>query len=125
LSKTHGNTVNGKKKGELLREVTEKGVVNVARYYYYETVQVGGSENDINGNIRKGLDIMKASNTFRIASASKTESKMLPLNTSGISIGSLQKSRSTARKRLSSSFNVPLPFSKRTCSSLPHKQKES
>ena len=37
--------------GELLREATEKGVVNVARYYHHETVHVGGSEDDINGNV--------------------------------------------------------------------------
>jgi hypothetical protein len=58
--------------GELLREATEKGVVNVARYYHHETVHVGGSEDDVNGNVRKGLDIMKVSNAFRIASVSKT-----------------------------------------------------
>ena len=27
--------------GKLLREVTKKGVVNVARYYYYKTVYIG------------------------------------------------------------------------------------
>jgi hypothetical protein len=113
--------------GELLREATEKGVVNVARYYHHETVHVGGREDDIHGNIRKGLDIMKASNAFRIASASKAEGKMLPPSTSGTSVGSLQKSRSrsTGRKRSSSSLNAPLPSSKRTCSSSPHKQGES
>jgi hypothetical protein len=111
----------------LLREATEKGVVNVARYYHHETVHVGGSEDDVNGNVRKGLDIMKASNWFRIASASKAEGKMLPPRTSGTPIGSLQRStsRSTARKRSSSSLNAPLPSSKRTYSSSPHKQGES
>jgi hypothetical protein len=113
--------------GELLREATEKGVVNVARYYHHETVHVGGSEDDVNGNVRKGLDILKASNAFRIVSASNAEGKMLPPSTSGTSIGSLQRSRSrsTARKRSSSSLNAPLPSSKRTCSSSPHKQGES
>ncbi len=106
--------------GELLREATEKGVVNVARYYHHETVHVGGSEDDINGNVRKGLDIMKASNAFQIASASKVEGKMLPPSKSK----SLQRSRSRSitRKRSSSSLNAPLPSSKRTCSSSPHKQ---
>jgi len=117
--------------GELLREATEKGVVNVARYYHHETVHVGGSEDDVNGNVRKGLDIMRASNAFRIGSASKAEGKMLPPSTSGTSIGSLQRSRSgvtarsNARKRSSSSLNAPLPSSKRTCSSSPHKQEAS
>jgi hypothetical protein len=89
---------------------------------------MGGSEDDINENIRKGLDIIKASNAFRIASASKIKGKMLPLSTSEISIRSLQRSRNKSiarRKRSSSFFNVLLPSSKRICSSLPHKQKES
>lgn len=33
--------------GKLLAEATEKGVVNVAGYYYHETVQVGGKVDDI------------------------------------------------------------------------------
>ena len=96
--------------------------MNVARYYQYKIVHVGGSEDNVNRNIRKGLDIIRASSTFWIASASKTEGKMLPPTTPGISIGSLQRSRVGARKRLSSSLNAPLPSSKRTCSSSPHKQ---
>jgi hypothetical protein len=94
----------------------------VTRYYYYETVHVGSNENDVNGNIRKGLNIIKSSNTFRIALA-KAESKILPLNTSNISIGSLQRSRNrdTTRKRSSNSFNILLPSSKRTYSSLLYK----
>ena len=31
-----------KKEGKLLHEVMEKEVVNVAKYYYYETVYMGG-----------------------------------------------------------------------------------
>jgi len=30
-----------------LRKVTEKEVVNVARYYYHETVYIGGKEDNI------------------------------------------------------------------------------
>jgi len=40
----------------------EKEVVNVARYYYHETVCVGGKENNIYNNVYKGLDIIKATN---------------------------------------------------------------
>jgi hypothetical protein len=43
--------------GELLREATEKRVMNVARYYHHETVRVGGREDDVDENIRQGLDI--------------------------------------------------------------------
>lgn len=49
----------------------EKGVVNVARYYYYETVCVGGQDDDIY-NICKGLDIISAINY-------KLESLIMPL----------------------------------------------
>lgn len=40
----------------------EKGVINVARYYYYKTVCVGGEDDDVCNNMRKGLDITKATN---------------------------------------------------------------
>jgi hypothetical protein len=36
-----------------LAEAMEKGVVNLARYYYHETVQVGGKVDDISYNVRK------------------------------------------------------------------------
>ncbi len=48
--------------GELLHEATEKQVKNVARYFHYETVRVGGQDDDIRANVRKGLDITKATN---------------------------------------------------------------
>jgi hypothetical protein len=110
--------------GELLREATEKGVINVARYFHHETVRVGGKDDDINGNVRKGLDVMKASNAFRNASTvNKTEGKMLPLSTmGGLKGGTQSRNRSISRKRSSSSLNAELPSSKRTCSSSPHKQ---
>jgi len=49
----------------------EKEVVNVARYYHYETIHVGGQNNDIY-NICKGLDIVSAINY-------KLESLIMPL----------------------------------------------
>ncbi|KAK8120255.1 hypothetical protein PG999_004375 [Apiospora kogelbergensis] len=48
--------------GELVCEATAKGVVNVARYYHHETVQVRGMDDDIRRNVRKDLDITKAEN---------------------------------------------------------------
>ena len=50
-----------KEEGELLYKVVEKGVINVARYYYYGTIYIGRQDNNI-FNIRKGLDITKATN---------------------------------------------------------------
>ena len=64
-------------------------MVNVARYYHHKTVYVGDNEDDVNGNIRKGLDIIKANNAFRIASINKTEDKILLLNISRTSIKNL------------------------------------
>ena len=37
-------------------------MVNIAKYYYHETVCVGGKENNIYNNVYKGLDIIKAIN---------------------------------------------------------------
>lgn len=46
--------------GELLREVAEKGVINVARYYHHEIVHVSGMKDDVHKNVRKGLNETKA-----------------------------------------------------------------
>jgi hypothetical protein len=48
--------------GELLQEATERGIVNIARYYHYLTVCVGGKVDDIRDNVRGGLDIRTARN---------------------------------------------------------------
>ncbi|OJD20264.1 hypothetical protein ACJ73_08402 [Blastomyces percursus] len=42
--------------GELLRQATESGSINVARYYHHETVRINGKSDDILG-IRRGLSI--------------------------------------------------------------------
>ncbi|KAJ9646987.1 hypothetical protein H2199_001973 [Coniosporium tulheliwenetii] len=104
--------------GKLLQEATEKGVVNVARYYHHETVRVGGKNDDIHNNVRKGLDITRATNY-------KPEGSMMPPSTSRVQ-GSTRRGRSasissTGRKRSSSCTSAPLPPSKRTCSSSPTK----
>ncbi|KAK5996946.1 hypothetical protein PT974_02294 [Cladobotryum mycophilum] len=51
--------------GELLQEATDKGVINVARHYYHETVKVLGMDDDVRNSVRKGLDISKAENYQR------------------------------------------------------------
>jgi len=98
LAKTRGSDLNEKKK-EMLREATEKGVINVARYHHHQTVCVCGNDDDISGNARKGLDVTKASNAFRNASANwKTEGMMLPPSTSGVSLGGTQRKRPFPRR---------------------------
>ncbi|KAI8966288.1 hypothetical protein F5Y11DRAFT_309959 [Daldinia sp. FL1419] len=98
--------------GELLREATDRGVVNVARYYHHETVQVGSLDDDIQSNVRKGLDVTTAEN-YRAGRAAMSR------NTS---IATPWKGRSTAGvKRSSSQTGAPLPPSKRSCSASPTK----
>ncbi|KFZ02079.1 hypothetical protein V500_00447 [Pseudogymnoascus sp. VKM F-4518 (FW-2643)] len=111
--------------GELLREATDKEVVNVARHYCHETVHVAGERDDVRGNVRRNLDISKATNYF--VQRKKAEGSMLPPKPSGMD--SSRRGRSTAdtinRKRSSSSLNAPLPPKKRTCSSSPTKREQT
>jgi len=53
-------------------------VINIARYYYYETVRVSGQDNNIY-NIYKGLDIISAINY-------KLESLIMPLRLGRVQI---------------------------------------
>ncbi|KUL91151.1 hypothetical protein ZTR_00757 [Talaromyces verruculosus] len=46
--------------GQLLREVTKRGVTNVARYYHHEIVHVSGKKDDVQKNVRKRLDVTEA-----------------------------------------------------------------
>jgi hypothetical protein len=101
--------------GELLREATNNGVVNVARYYHHETVHVGNREDDIKNNVRNGLDITKAANF-------KGGDSISSLNMSDIRIArNCQSSTAIRRKRSSSQTNAPMPPKKRSCSSSPTK----
>ncbi|EGX87996.1 Protein kinase-like domain [Cordyceps militaris CM01] len=65
--------------GEMLRYVTEKGVVNVARYYHHTTVFVDGTVDDVSTNVRHGLNLFAnvSSPLRRTYSASPTESSLL------------------------------------------------
>lgn len=104
--------------GLLLREATEKGVVNVARYYHHETVRTGNKVDDICDNVRKGLDMTKAQK-FRHSDcdvsqqASEADDAVRKGHTTDI--------RSVGWKRSSSNTDAPLPLSKRACPSSPIK----
>lgn len=95
--------------GELLREATDKGVCNVARYYHHETVRAFGKDDDVQNNVRKGLDITKAENYLsgRFVTSPRTSTTDARKDHSG-GISGL--------KRLSSQIDVHLPPSKRSCS---------
>ncbi|KAI0412132.1 hypothetical protein F5X98DRAFT_355725 [Xylaria grammica] len=90
--------------GKLLEEVTARGVTNVARYHYHETVRIRARDDDIQGNVRRGLDITRASN-YR----SDRARGMRNLAVEAISCNS-----STGSKRSSSQTGAPLPPGKRS-----------
>ncbi|KAE8154986.1 hypothetical protein BDV25DRAFT_170316 [Aspergillus avenaceus] len=95
--------------GKLLHEITEKGVVNVARYYYHETVQVNGKVDDIRNNIRGGLDVTQSTN-YKPTRTLPTASDTVDTTRIGCSTSS------TGHKRSSSRAGTTLPPNKRTCS---------
>ncbi|KAJ2906934.1 hypothetical protein MKZ38_009797 [Zalerion maritima] len=96
--------------GELLRGVTGKGVVNMARYYYHETVQIHGTDDDIRSNVRGGLDTTRATNY-------RPERSMPPPGMLASETSRKGRSSSTVgKKRSSSQTGAPLPPSKRSCS---------
>ncbi|KAK0728902.1 hypothetical protein B0T26DRAFT_810694 [Lasiosphaeria miniovina] len=101
--------------GELLRQATSQGVVNVARYYHHETVQIRGTEDDIRNNVRRRLDVTRATNY-------RPERSMPPPSTIAASASRKGRSSSaTSKKRSSSQTGAALPPSKRTCSVSPTK----
>ncbi|EKV06646.1 hypothetical protein PDIG_76560 [Penicillium digitatum PHI26] len=101
--------------GELLQEATERGVVNVARYYHHATVRIRDQDDDVQGNVRGDLDIRAASNYRPERSA--------PSTGTGTTDGP-RKSRSSGQsnlKRFSSQTGVFLRPNKRSCSASPTK----
>jgi hypothetical protein len=53
---------------------TKSGVVTVATYYHHGTACVGGEDDTIVDNIRKGLDIGRAKNIYKIIAKMKEDS---------------------------------------------------
>ncbi|KAH7112359.1 hypothetical protein EDB81DRAFT_893997 [Dactylonectria macrodidyma] len=86
--------------GDLLREVTANGVVNVAQYYHHETVRIHETDDDIRSNVRGGLDVTRAANH-------RPERSMPP---SSITAGAPLKGRSisaASQKRSSGHTDAP------------------
>ncbi|KAG5746976.1 hypothetical protein H9Q70_010347 [Fusarium xylarioides] len=97
--------------GNLLQEATRKGVVNVARYYHHEVVQVRGIDDDIQSGTRRGLDIRSATN-YRLPRP-RARNNIGP----GVSRrGGTGTGTNANRKRSSSQTGGDLPSSKRSCS---------
>lgn len=107
---------NREEEGEYLREATNKGVVNVARYYHHETVCIRGVSDDIRNHVRKGLDLSKAKiANFRMGR------RGLPPSVSVSSVSREGKSNSSGLKRPSSETDAGLPAAKRSRSESPTK----
>ncbi|KAI9758368.1 MAG: hypothetical protein M1835_000602 [Candelina submexicana] len=109
--------------GELIKEATEKGVGNIARYYHHETIQVDGKNDDTVENVRRGLMKTCGRTTFRQRplndpGASASESR-------GKTVASRSQSPILLRKRSSSSAQMaPRGGIKRSCSSLRSRNSE-
>ncbi|KAI0430871.1 hypothetical protein F5Y09DRAFT_306398 [Xylaria sp. FL1042] len=90
--------------GELLQQATRQEVTNVARHYYHETVRIQAKDDDIQGNVRRGLDITRASN-YRTGRAR---------NLRALTVEAISRNSSTGSKRSSSQTGALLPPGKRS-----------
>lgn len=84
--------------GDLLKEAREQNVANVARYYYHETVRIRNEDDDIRSNVRRGLDITRASNYCQTR----------------LAVSSQSRASSTGSKRSASQVGASLPPGKRS-----------
>ncbi|KAL2041528.1 hypothetical protein N7G274_005910 [Stereocaulon virgatum] len=110
--------------GELIKEATDKGVRNIARYYHHETVQVNGKNDDTIENLRRGL--MKSYGRIRfkqrllyepesLVSASESPTKAVAGR--GRNQGQSQSPRLSQKRSSSTAQMTPRASSKRSCSS--------
>ncbi len=103
--------------GLLLKEATEAGVENIARYYHHETVHVRDAVDDVRNNIRQGLQDANGRNPFQQRRPGISESIVSPAT----SERDRSSTRSITRKRSSSSLHSPMPPPKRSRSQSPVK----
>lgn len=96
--------------------MTRKGVIKMARYYHHETVQIYGANDDVRNNVRRGLDITRATNYRPERSALQPA-----MAASEVSRRGCGSSTMAGEKRSSSQTGASLPHSKRTCSASPVK----
>jgi len=113
--------------GLLLKEATESGVKNVARYYYHETVVVNDEVDEVLMNVRKGLSDIVGRNPLQQRRAINREAIAGPGASSASSASrgrsrSRSSNRTLTRKRSSSSIQAWMPAPKRSCSDSPVKQ---
>ncbi|KAE8152959.1 hypothetical protein BDV25DRAFT_150209 [Aspergillus avenaceus] len=92
--------------GNLLQGLTEKGIINVARHFHHETVCVNGIVDDVRGNVRKDIDLTKASNYKPLTQQKVARDPAGPSQSKHRGI--------VGQKRSSSCAELSLPPSKRT-----------
>ncbi|KAG6096894.1 hypothetical protein E4U30_001166 [Claviceps sp. LM220 group G6] len=94
--------------GDMLLLATRRGVVNVARHYHHETVQIRGMNDDVRACVRRGLDRATASNSAQSDSESSRRAPSERLRKRGTSTnpstsGKEEDSGLHPRKRICSS----------------------
>ncbi|PSN58875.1 hypothetical protein BS50DRAFT_663036 [Corynespora cassiicola Philippines] len=112
--------------GLLLKEATEAGVKNVARYYHHETVFVGGNMDNVLANVRKGMNDQLGRNPLQRRAAHSVSAMHSATSTASGARGGKGRSRSMnrslAQKRSSSDIQASMPPPERSCSNSPVKQ---
>ncbi|KAH6604461.1 serine threonine- kinase sgk2 [Trichoderma cornu-damae] len=103
--------------GELLRLATQIGVTNVARHYHDLIVQVGDKPDDIQNNIRKGLDCKQGTKVEQWKRPPPTFSQA-----TAKALFDSKKIGSAGTKRCSSQIGVAESSNKRHRSDSPIKQ---
>ena len=105
--------------GELIKEATDKGARNIARYYHHETVRVDGKDDNTIENIRRGSMKIFFRTRFRQRPLNKSDVSVSASESPGKAIVSQSKNPSLSQKRSSNAAETaPPPSSKRSCSSL-------
>ena len=104
--------------GELIKEATDKGVRNIARYYHHEMVQVDGKNDDTIDNVRRGSMKSFVRTRFRQRPLNESDASASASESPGKAIAGRSQSPSLSRKRSSSTAQMASPASfKRSCSS--------
>ncbi|KAI9802645.1 MAG: hypothetical protein M1825_002667 [Sarcosagium campestre] len=94
--------------GLLLQEASEKGVQNISRYYYHETVQINSKDDDVLYNIRGGLAKASARDAFEQDDTIRKE-----VADEASQASSQMEDRSRSRKRSLRSYKNPPPAKKK------------
>ncbi|KAL2056600.1 hypothetical protein ABVK25_002994 [Lepraria finkii] len=88
--------------GDLIKEATDEGVRNIARYYHHETVQVEGENDDTIQNVRRGLMETCGRTRFKQRLLYEPESSASASESPGKAVAGRTQSPSRPGKRSSS-----------------------